>query len=113
MNSIKRQVQFNSSRQMHLQTVQQVSEEQAKLAEARYQNGCVHVKRFAQGIPVYRDGLPLPKGTVICDDQGNTGVLQPRDFDNDGRYVPVIADTAYTGRAPIADQDILPARYVK
>ncbi|AUT00879.1 hypothetical protein CLI64_10990 [Nostoc sp. CENA543] len=94
---------------------QEYSRELAEIANQRYQNGCIRVEGYLQsGKPVIKDGKQLPANAIVCDNFGNTGVLIPADFDEDGRLNAVVGKIAYTGSAPPANHEE-PAyvRYVK
>jgi hypothetical protein len=123
------QSQFGNAREMlaaetarngELQATIISSENQAKIAEQRYTNGCLlliyrgQMAALSQGNPVYdiMTGGPLPKGTVVCDGYGLTAVLEPRDFDGDGKYEPVIAQEAFTGDSEVIGKAIKTNRKV-
>jgi len=87
---------------MELRASQQATQMNAQIAQQRYQAGCLKLRSaLVQGEPVFQNGSPLPKGTIVCDRFGNTGKLVPRDFDKDGKYVPVVAETAFTGNSKV------------
>ncbi|MCM0590153.1 MAG: hypothetical protein KA716_07815 [Gloeotrichia echinulata DEX184] len=123
------QSQFGNAREMlatetarngELQATIISSENQAKIAEQRYSNGCLillykgQMTALSQGSPVYDTvtGKPLPKGTVVCDGYGLTAILEPRDFDGDGKYEPVIAQEAFTGDSEVIGKAIKTNRKV-
>ncbi|MBD2168617.1 hypothetical protein H6G04_30010 [Calothrix membranacea FACHB-236] len=90
---------------------QQSDKNQSAIAEQRYKDGCLillykgQMAAIAQGRPVY-DPLtkfPLPKGTQVCDGYGTTARLEPRDFDGDGVFIPVITQEAFTGNKEVID----------
>lgn len=94
--------QENSLFQMQLQASEQAKQQRAKVAESRYQSGCVMVvasndpnsfTTISEGQPVIDSvrRVPLPVGTVVCDAQGNTGeIIQ-------GARLPVVSRIAFTG----------------
>jgi hypothetical protein len=123
------QSQFGKAREMlaaetarngELQATLISSENQAKIADQRYTNGCLillykgQMTALSQGKPVYDSvtGKPLPKGTVVCDGYGLTAVLEPRDFDGDGKYEPVITQEAFTGNSEVIGNAIKSNRRV-
>jgi hypothetical protein len=112
IDATKKITQFNAAKNLELTASQQNAESQAEIANQRYQSGCLMLStkgqfvHLAQAITVI-DPLTksaLPKGTVLCDSFGNTGVLAPRDFDGDGVYVTVITETAFTGNQEIVSK---------
>lgn len=91
MNSIaniKAQIATNSEKQTKLEQQIAFEEEQARIAETRYAKGCLpivagsypdirYVSIFeGQRLTDRHTGRSLPEGTVICDGQGNTGVIE-------------------------------------
>ncbi|BAY11029.1 hypothetical protein [Calothrix sp. NIES-2098] len=99
LEHIKKTTQYNATKQLELQASQQNAAQQSDIAIERYKNGCLLLTQpLIQGQPVYNTkGKPLPRGTVVCDQIGNTAKLIPRDFDGDGVFVPVVGELAYTG----------------
>ena len=82
---------------------------QAKVAESRYKKGCVIVvaekepDKFTSltvGYPVidWVRKTPLSAGTVVCDADGNTAVIE----NIDGK--PVVGKTAFTGNQKLIDK---------
>jgi hypothetical protein len=102
----------NSQQQLLLE--EQLSHElsQAKIAEARYKAGCTIVVavKAAKNLATLVEGetvldrttkKSLPVGTVVCDGNGNTGVLVAG---NDG--VPVVRQMAFTGDRTLATEQV-------
>lgn len=50
----------------------------------------------------------LPVGTVVCDGNGNTGILAPN-----SKGVPVVSDMAFTGNRELAIDQIRKIRGAK
>lgn len=84
--SLKQEIATQSEQQTKLEQQLAFEEEQAKIAEARYQKGCLPV--VATVYPhkyvsitlgkIIKDRItrePLPAGTVVCDANGATGVI--------------------------------------
>lgn len=109
IDATKKTTQFNAAKNLELTASQQDVESQAEIANQRYQSGCLMLStnnkfvHLAQAITVIDPDrkTPLPKGTLVCDAFGNTGRLAPRDFDQDGVFVTVITETAFTGNQEI------------
>ncbi|MBD2457730.1 hypothetical protein H6G80_27120 [Nostoc sp. FACHB-87] len=88
ISSIKAQIATNSEQQTKLEQQLAFEQEQARIADARYQNGCLpivvgsyprirYVSIFeGQTLTDRHTKQPLPSGTVVCDGQGNTGVIE-------------------------------------
>ncbi|MBW4677693.1 MAG: hypothetical protein KME52_27945 [Desmonostoc geniculatum HA4340-LM1] len=88
ISSIKSQIADQSERQTKLEQQYQFEEEQSKIADARYEKGCLpvvsgsypnirYVSIFkGQSLTDRHTGKALPSGTVICDGQGNTGAIE-------------------------------------
>ncbi|MBD2492610.1 hypothetical protein [Aulosira sp. FACHB-615] len=86
--TIKSQIATNSEKQTELEQQVAFEEEQAKIAESRYAKGCLpivagdypnirYVSIFeGQVLTDRHTGRSLPTGTVVCDGQGNTGVVE-------------------------------------
>jgi hypothetical protein len=115
LSNTKQLIREDDANIQQLERQTDLEKEKAKLAEARYKSGCVLLANHQGGFTNLSQGLtvvdpirktPLPKGTVICDINGNTGVLQPRDFDRDGKWTVVIADTAFTGNRNLVDRSV-------
>jgi hypothetical protein len=115
LSETKQLIREDGAKIQQLERQTDLEKEQARLAEKRYQSGCLLLvnrdgtfTNLAQGLivvdPIRKTALP--KGTVICDTNGNTGVLQPRDFDRDGKWTVVIADTAFTGNRNLVDRSV-------
>jgi hypothetical protein len=98
ISDIKQSIAENSKQQTILEQQLEFEKEQAKIADSRYESGCLPIVAtvyphkyvtIVQG-KVIQDRItrnPLPKGTVVCDANGNTGVI------GDGGKVEVIAFT--------------------
>jgi hypothetical protein len=102
----------NSQQQLLLE--EQLSHElsQAKVAEARYKAGCTIVVavKAAKNLATLVEGetvldrttkKSLPVGAVVCDGNGNTGVLTAS---KDG--VPVVGQMAFTGDRSLATEQV-------
>lgn len=92
-----------------LKIQQEMADLQAKIASNRYRNGCVIVvaqkapdkfTSLTEGHPVidWVRKTPLPAGTIVCDANGNTAVIEKRN----GK--PVIGKTAFTGDRQLINQ---------
>lgn len=99
--------QANAANQLKLQATEQANQQRAKIAESRYQAGCVVVvamndpslfTTLSDGQPVIdrARNAPFPVGTVVCDSFGNTAVISPA---ADG--TPVATQLAFTGNRAI------------
>ncbi|PHJ60243.1 hypothetical protein VF14_11600 [Nostoc linckia z18] len=109
LGNAREMMQTATARNYQLRATQQAAKNQAAIADERYKNGCLvllykgQLVALAQGRPVY-DPItkqPLPKGTVVCDGYGTTAILEPRDFDGDGKFQPVITLEAFTGNSQL------------
>ncbi|BAY78370.1 hypothetical protein NIES25_48440 [Nostoc linckia NIES-25] len=114
LGSAREMMQQATARNNELRATQQAAKNQATIADERYKNGCLvllykgQLVAIAQGRPVY-DPItkqPLPKGTVVCDGYGTTAILEPRDFDGDGKFQPVITSEAFTGNSLLIKQSL-------
>lgn len=87
MSEIRQQLGTQNLKQTKLEEQFKFEQQQAKIAEARYNAGCVlivapeNVRNLAtlEEGDVIRDrtnGKSLPDNTVICDGSGNTGVIK-------------------------------------
>lgn len=113
-SNLREEVAKNSKVEMSLMASQQHQETQAQIARQRYERGCLRVKGYLQsGEPVWKNNRPLPAGTVVCDDHGNTGVLIPADFDRDNRLNAVVGQIAFAGNPPALVEETTPIRYVR
>ncbi|MBG1267755.1 hypothetical protein [Nostoc sp. WHI] len=114
LGNAKEMMQTATAKNNELRASQQAVKNQAAIAEERYRNGCLvllykgQLVAIAQGKPVYDPVTkqPLPKRTVVCDGYGTTGILEPRDFDGDGKFKPVITSEAFTGNSPLIKQSL-------
>jgi hypothetical protein len=98
ITDIKQSIAQNSKQQTLLEQQFEFEKQQAIIADARYRTGCLPIVAtvyphkyvtIVQG-KVIQDRItlnPLPKGTVVCDANGNTGVI------GDGGEVEAIAFT--------------------
>jgi hypothetical protein len=100
---------LKSQAEEEMRIQEQLLESQAKVAESRFKKGCVIVvavidpKKFTsltEGLPVidWVRKTPLSSGTVVCDANGNTAVIEKRD----GK--PVVGKTFYTGNQALIDK---------
>ncbi|WP_193200827.1 hypothetical protein [Nostoc sp. MG11] len=99
IGDIKQSIAQNSFQQTMLQQQLAFEQEQATIADARYKSGCLPIVatvyphkyvKIVQG-KVIKDRItlnPLPKGSVVCDANGSTGVI-----DQHGR----VGALAFTG----------------
>ncbi|WP_144427392.1 hypothetical protein [Nostoc piscinale] len=104
LSAIKEQNATNSEKQTKLEQQLAFEEEQAKIADTRYTKGCLpivageypnirYVSIFeGQTLTDRHTETPLPSGTVVCDGQGNTGVVE----DNG-----VVGAIAFTGNRDV------------
>ena len=86
ITDIKQSIAQNSKQQTLLEQQLEFEKEQAIIADARYKSGCLPIVAtvyphkyvtIVQG-KVIQDRItlnPLPFGTVVCDANGNTGVI--------------------------------------
>jgi hypothetical protein len=86
ISDIKQSIAENSKQQTILEQQLEFEKEQAKIADSRYESGCLPIVAtvyphkyvtIVQG-KVIIDRItkdPLPKGSVVCDANGNTGVI--------------------------------------
>ncbi|MCC5653050.1 hypothetical protein LC609_25260 [Nostoc sp. XA013] len=86
ISDIKQSIAQNSKQQTLLEQQFEFEKQQAIIADARYKTGCLPIVAtvyphkyvtIVQG-KVILDRItlnPLPKGTVVCDANGNTGVI--------------------------------------
>lgn len=87
ISSVKSQIASQSEKQVKLEQQFAFEQEQAKIADARYEKGCLPsvVGHYPDVyyVSVYEGQVlsdrhtkqPMPPGTVVCDGQGNTGVI--------------------------------------
>ena len=102
----------NSQEQLLLEEQLAHEQAQARVAEARYKAGCTIVVavKAAKNLATLVEGetvldrttkKSLPNGTVVCDGNGNTGVLVAG---KDG--VPVVRQMAFTGDRALATEQV-------
>ncbi|QFS52703.1 hypothetical protein GXM_10458 [Nostoc sphaeroides CCNUC1] len=89
ITDIKQSIAQNSKQQTILEQQLEFELEQSTIADARYKTGCLPIVAtvyphkyvtIVQG-KVIQDRItrnPLPRGTVVCDANGNTGVIADR-----------------------------------
>ncbi|MBE8990139.1 hypothetical protein [Nostoc sp. LEGE 12450] len=89
ITDIKQSIAQNSKQQTILEQQLELELELATIADSRYESGCLPIVAtvyphkyvtIVQG-KVIKDRItlnPLPKGTVVCDANGNTGVIADR-----------------------------------
>lgn len=87
ISSVRKQIATQSHKQVKLEQQFQFEQEQAKIADARYEKGCLpsvighypdvyYVSVYeGQVLSDRHTGRSMPPGTVVCDGQGNTGVV--------------------------------------
>lgn len=109
ISQVRELAQQNSAKEMRLRAVEDFMNQQAQIASNRYKAGCVMVvamkspqdyTSLTEGQPVL-DRVrkkPLPAGTVVCDANGNTGVLEPGVDDT-----PVVGSMAFTGNQSVVE----------
>lgn len=107
--SITREViAANTSQQQLLEEQLALEKSQAAVAEARYKNGCTivvavnsprNLATLVEGEPVLdrTTKKPLPAGTVVCDANGQTGVI----ISNEQKQL-VVGHLAFTGDRSLA-----------
>ncbi|MBD2019924.1 hypothetical protein H6F43_06950 [Leptolyngbya sp. FACHB-36] len=109
MGQVKAITQQNALHQMELQASEQAKQQSSKIAESRYQSGCVMVvaerardkfTALSNGQPVidFARKVPFPVGTIVCDAYGNTGEIIP-----DATGKPVVGRMAFTGNRAVID----------
>lgn len=97
---------FNIERR--LEQSQELAKTKASVAEERYKAGCTivvavnspkNLATLVEGEPVYdrTSKKYLPAGTIVCDANGNTGVLAAN-----SQGIPVVTDMAFTGNRQLA-----------
>lgn len=114
LGNAKEMMQIATAKNNELRAKGQAAKNQAAIADERYKSGCLillykgQLVAIAQGKPAYDTVTkqPLPKGTVVCNGYGTTGILEPRDFDGDGKFQPVIASEAFTGDRLLIKQSL-------
>jgi hypothetical protein len=114
LGNAREMMQTATAKNNELRATQQAAKNQAAIADERYKNGCLillykgQLVAIAQGKPVYDPTTkqPLSKGTVVCDGYGTTAILEPRDFDGDGKFQPVVASEAFTGNSQLIKQSL-------
>lgn len=98
----------NTNQQRLLEEQLALEKSQAVIAKARYQNGCTivvavnsprNLATLVEGEPVLdrTTKKPLPAGTVVCDANGQTGVI----IANDQKQL-VVGRMAFTGDRSLA-----------
>jgi hypothetical protein len=109
--AVKKIADENSANEMKLQVAKDHEDEQAKIAEKRYASGCIMIvagtdensfTSLSEGYPVV-DKIrrkPLPTGSVVCDANGNTGVMI-RQKDANGQLQTVVGYVAFTGNKAV------------
>jgi hypothetical protein len=86
ISELKGAIAFNSAQQSKLEQQFEFEKEQATIAEGRYKSGCLPVVATVyphkyvsitkgQVIKDRITGKPLSAGSVVCDANGNTGVI--------------------------------------
>lgn len=100
-------IKTQAEEEMRIQ--EQLLESQSKIADSRFKKGCVIVvaviapdkfTSLTEGLPVidWVRKTPLSAGTVVCDANGNTAVIEKRN----GK--PVVGKTFYTGNQALIDK---------
>jgi len=117
---VKQRFTEQSTQSAQLAADNQAAKLRADIASNRYKAGCLMVVSGADptlyasivdGMPVldYATKAPIALNTVVCDQHGNTGVINRTatvtGFDG---VVPVVGDIAFTG-----DRDVVNAAIVK
>ncbi|WP_059001154.1 hypothetical protein [Leptolyngbya sp. NIES-2104] len=113
MGQLRNQMQSNTAQQMDLLASEDDKAEKEKIAIARYQRGCLFVvavkdpSKFAalqedQPVRDRTTGFPLPAGTTVCDEGGNTGEIV-RDATT---RTPVVKHLAFTGNREVVEAAI-------
>jgi outer membrane murein-binding lipoprotein Lpp len=109
MQVTKDEISQNNEKVQQMETNMEFLRQQAEIAAGRFESGCLLVANDGRKVNLIQGQTvvdritkkPLPKNTVVCDSNGNTGVLLPRDFDGDGKKTVVVAETAFTGDSTI------------
>jgi hypothetical protein len=107
MSQLQAATRENTQKAWKLKASEQAADEQAKIAEQRYKDGCLVIvstknpnnyTTLTEGEPVYdrTRNVPLPVGTKVCDRYGNTGKIVEG---QDG--TPVVGELAFTGNSEV------------
>jgi hypothetical protein len=119
MTSVKQDIAENNQKVQKLESTVEFEKQQAEIAGARYEKGCLILTNSNGRFINLQQGqivvdptrkTPLPKYTVVCDANGNTGILLPRDFDGDGIKTTVVTETAFTGDTAVIEKALKTAR---
>ncbi len=113
------QIAIKSAEERRIEQSQEMARNKAAIAQQRYQDGCTivvavnsprNLATLVEGETVYdrTSKKPLPSGTVVCDGNGNTGILKP-----DKNGIPVVSDMAFTGNRELAIDQIRKIRGAK
>lgn len=112
LSAARETISTNSAQQQLLNEQLALEKSQASVAESRYKTGCAivvavnsptNLATLVEGEPVLdrTTKKPLPAGTVVCDSNGNTGVLVA------GKNgIPVVRQMAFTGDRSLATAQI-------
>jgi hypothetical protein len=104
----KERVSLKTAEEKRLEQGQELVKARAAIAEQRYKDGCTivvavnspkNLATLVEGETVLdrTSKKSLPAGTVVCDGNGNTGVLKAN-----GQNIPVVSDLTYTGNRELA-----------
>ncbi|BAU13062.1 hypothetical protein LEP3755_35980 [Leptolyngbya sp. NIES-3755] len=113
MGQLREKMQTNTAQQMDLLASEDDKAEKEKIAIARYQRGCLFVvavkdpSKFAalqenQPVRDHTTGFPLPAGTTVCDEGGNTGEI----IRDAATRIPVVKNLAFTGNREVIEAAI-------
>lgn len=119
LSTARETIAVNQNRQRLLDEQFQNEKQAAHIAESRYKSGCTivvaadsprNLATLVEGEPVLdrTTKKSLPLGTVVCDGNGNTGVLVPG---VDGS--PVVGKMAFTGNRELAINQVKKIRGAK
>ncbi|HEY9665261.1 MAG TPA: hypothetical protein V6C91_00565 [Coleofasciculaceae cyanobacterium] len=112
LSQAREMISANSSQQQLLEEQLAHEKAQAAIAEARYNSGCTMVvavnsprnlATLVEGEPVLdrTTKKPLPAGTVVCDGNGNTGVIV-----HNAQGELVVGQMAFTGNRELALEQV-------
>jgi hypothetical protein len=101
-------ISTQASEKRHFEQSQELAKTKAAIAEQRYQDGCTivvaansprNLATLVEGETVLdrTSKKSLPAGTVVCDGNGNTGILKANT-----QSIPVVTDLAFTGKRELA-----------
>lgn len=119
LNQERALVSIKASEERRLEQSQELAKNKAEIAQQRYKDGCAivvavnspkNLATLVEGETVYdrTSKKPLPSGTIVCDANGNTGILSPNK-----NGVPVVSSVAFTGNRELAIEQVRKIRGAK